>query len=160
MYDRLIKYSINKNLSLPLNDSTEENWEDAFSAIEVLLYKSPFTDEKIRTAFEVIEQRGIDFQKALLDLSMQIIQNVFSLEVKKLLYNTDDSKVFAMSAEYLFQQKTDSSLVKTIQQLVETKFGDQGIIDPTLYMLQVHYIRTKNKWNFFIKEITYELVQQ
>ena len=46
LHDRLIKYSINKNLSIPLNDSTEENWEDAFDALEVLLYKSPLVDAK------------------------------------------------------------------------------------------------------------------
>ena len=54
LHERLIKYSINQNLSVPLNDSTEENWEDAFDAIEVLLYKSPFSDGKIHKAFDEV----------------------------------------------------------------------------------------------------------
>ena len=66
LHSRLINYSIEKNLSAPLTDSTEENWEDAFSTIEILLYKSPFTDEKIHSAFDLIEQTSPDFQKRLL----------------------------------------------------------------------------------------------
>ena len=128
LYDRLIKYSINKNLSLPLNDSTEENWEDAFSAIEVLLYKSPFTDEKIHTAFQVIEQRSTDFQKALLELAYSNYPGIFFLKVKSLLNNTTDPKVFALCAEYLFQQKKDSLVVNTIEQLIATKFGDRELL--------------------------------
>src|SRR5450755_1401658 len=69
LYERLIKYSINQNLSIPLNDSTEEKWEEAFSAIEILLYKSPFSDGKIQRAFEEIELRSKEFQKALLELA-------------------------------------------------------------------------------------------
>ncbi len=153
LHDRLIKYSINKNLSLPLNDSTEENWEDAFSAIEVLLYKSPFTDEKIHTAFEVIEQRITDFQKALLELAYSNYPGIFFRNVKSLLNNTADPKVFALCAEYLFQQKKDSSFVNTIEQLIATKFGDQGIIDPTLYMLQVHLSEQKTNGTFLSKKL-------
>ena len=153
LHDRLIKYSINKNLSLPLNDSTEENWEDAFSAIEVLLYKSPFTDEKIHTAFEVIEQRSTDFQKALLELAYSNYPGIFFRNVKSLLNNTADPKVFALCTEYLFQQKKDSSFVNTIEQLIATKFGDQGIIDPTLYMLQVHLSEQKTNGTFLSKKL-------
>ena len=153
LHDRLIKYSINKNLSLPLNHSTEENWEDDFIAIEVLLYKSPFTDEKIHTAFEVIEQRITDFQKALLELAYSNYPGIFFRNVKSLLNNTADPKVFALCAEYLFQQKKDSSFVNTIEQLIATKFGDQGIIDPTLYMLQVHLSEQKTNGTFLSKKL-------
>src|ERR1017187_3903861 len=66
LYDRLVNYSIESGLSLPLSDSTEENWEDAFYAIEFLLYKSPFTTAKVHVAFDSIEQRSSDFQKSLL----------------------------------------------------------------------------------------------
>jgi len=43
-YNNLIKNSINKNLSLALTDSTEENWEDAFETMEYLHYHSSFAD--------------------------------------------------------------------------------------------------------------------
>src|SRR5450631_2095888 len=108
LHDRLIKYSINQNLSIPLNDSTEEKWEEAFDAIEVLLFKSPFSDGKIHKAFDEVENRSIDFQKALLELAYTNYPGIFFQLAKKLLTNTDDPKVFALCAEYLLQQKKDS----------------------------------------------------
>src|SRR6266436_4309123 len=68
LYDNLIKTSINKNLSLPLTDSTEENWEEAFSALELLEYKSPWVDNKISIAFDSIDHHSIYFQKALMEV--------------------------------------------------------------------------------------------
>ena len=148
LHDRLIKYSINKNLSIPLNDSTEENWEDAFSAMEVLFYRSPFSDDKIHKAFEAIDTRSIDFQKALLELAYTNYQGIFFSAVKNLLYNTTDPKVFAMCCEYLLQQNKDSSFINSITKLIEPKFGDSSIINPVLYMLQVHISDEETKFGF------------
>jgi hypothetical protein len=157
LHDRLIKYSINQNLSIPLNDSTEEKWEEAFDAIEVLLYKSPFSDGKIHKAFDEVENRSIDFQKALLELAYTNYPGIFFQQAKKLLTNTDDPKVFALCAEYLLQQKKDSLLINTIGQLIETKFGDQGIINPILYMLQVHISEQKTNGTFLSQKLLAEL---
>lgn len=157
LHDRLLKYSINTNLSLPLNDSTEENWEDAFDALEVLLYKSPLVDGKIHKAFDAIETRSVDFQKALLGLAYTNYPAIFYQPVKKLLGNTNDPKVFALCAEYLLQQKKDTILVNSISKLIETKFGDQGIIDPVLYMLQLHISQQKTSGTFLPKKLLTEL---
>jgi len=157
LHDRLIKYSINKNLSIPLNDSTEENWEDAFDALEVLLYKSPLVDAKIHKAFEEVETRSVDFQKALLQVAYTNYPGIFFQQVKKLLNSTDDPKVFALCAEYLLQQKKDPLLINAITKLIETKFGDQGVIDPTLYMLQVHISEQKTNRAFLPKKLLTEL---
>ena len=151
LYERLTTYSINQNLSLPLTDSTEEKWEEAFDAIEVLLYKSPFTNGKIHIAFENIEERSAAFQKALLELAYTNYPGVFIAPVKKLLNQTDDPKVFAMCAEYLLQQKKDTALINFITQLLDTKFGEQGIINPVLYMLQIH-ISEQNKNGIFLSK--------
>lgn len=148
LYDRLTRYSIIRNLSQPLDDSTEENWEDAFSAIEVLLYKSPFTNGKIHMAFDRIEQRGIDFQKALLELAYSSYPGIFSTQVEGLLHNTNDSKVFALCAEYLLEENKEKLLIDRITNLVKTKFGDQGVIDPVLYMLQVHMAEHETRASF------------
>lgn len=157
MYERLIKYSINQNLSIPLTDSTEENWEDAFGAMEVLLYQSSFCAEKIHYAFNNIDKRSIDFQKVLLELAYANYPSVFLEQVKQLLYNTTDSKVFASCAEYLMRKKSDSILKENITQLINKKFGDQGIIDPVLYMLQLHISEGKNTKEFlsnnFLQEV-------
>ena len=157
LHDRLIKYSINTNLSVPLNDSTEENWEDAFDALEVLLYKSPLVDAKIHKAFDEIETRSLDFQKALLGLAYTNYPGIFFQPVKKLLTGTNDPKVFSLCAEYLLQQKKDTSIVTAITKLIETKFGDQGIIDPVLYMLQVHISEQKTAGTFLPKKLLTEL---
>ncbi|MEP6928310.1 MAG: hypothetical protein ABI834_11765, partial [Ginsengibacter sp.] len=138
LYERLIKYSIHKNLSLSLNDSTEEKWEEAFDAIEVLLYKSSFSDEKIYKAFKEIELRSIDFQKALLELAYTNYPNVFFQQVKNSLHHAEDPKIFAMCAEYLLQQKNDTLVANTIKELLDTKFAEEGIINPVLFMLQTH----------------------
>ena len=48
IYNDIIKYGITKNLSLPLADSTEENWESAFDDLELIHYKEPWVNDKIR----------------------------------------------------------------------------------------------------------------
>jgi hypothetical protein len=160
LHERLVNYSIIKNLSTPLNDSTEEKWEEAFDAIEILLYKSPFSDKKIHGAFEEIEnRRSIDFQKALLQLAYTNYPGMFDQQVKNLLHNTNDAKVFAMCAEYIFQQKRDSSFAHNINKIIETKFGDQGIINPVLYMLQVR-ISENIKQVFLSKKLLAELLSK
>ena len=157
LHNRLINYSVNKNLSVSLTDSTEENWEDAFSAIEVLLYKTPFTNEKIHSAFNLIDKRSTDFQKRLLELVYSNYPTMFTSQVEKLMYKTSDPKVFALCAEYLFQQKKDSFFISSVSQLINTKFGDQGIIDPILYMLQVHISEIETPGTFLSKELLGEL---
>ena len=149
LLERLIKYSINQNLSVSLTDSTEENWEGAFGAIEVLFYRSVFSDRKIYEAFEGIELRSTGFQKALLELAYTNYPGMFFEQVQRLLYKTDDPKVFAMCAEYLLQQKNGPLTVKTIRELVDTKFAEEGVTDPVLYMLQVH-ISEGNSNGFFL----------
>ncbi len=156
LHDRLINYSIQKNLSVPLNDSTEENWEDAFDAMEILLYKSPFSDKKINTVFSEIETRSIDFQKALLQLAYTNYPKIFIVQVKNLLHTTSDAKVFALCAEYI-QQAKDSAYMPTVNKLLETKFGDSAVINPVLYMLQVHLSQKNIKGIFLPKKLLNEL---
>jgi hypothetical protein len=64
-----------------------------------------------------------------------------------------------MCAEYIFQQKRDSSFAHNINKIIETKFGDQGIIDPVLYMLQVR-ISENIKQVFLSKKLLAELLSK
>jgi hypothetical protein len=157
LYERLITYSINHNLSMPLTDSTEENWEDAFGAIELLSYRSPFSNGKIHKAFEGVDQRSAMFQKALLELAYASYPHEFVPRVKALLSSTVDPKIFAMCAEYLLQQKTEQC-ANTIKEQIDTRFADQGIIDPVLYMLQVHMADQNKTGNFLPKRLFEELL--
>ena len=101
LYKSLVNNAIIKNLSYPLTDSTEENWMDAFNAIELIRYKSPWTDSKIQEAFAGVEKRSDYFQRSLLEMLYSNYPAVFSKEIARLLIPGVSEKVFAMSAEYI-----------------------------------------------------------
>ncbi len=104
LYKSLVN-GINRNLSLPLTDSTEENWMDAFYSIELLRYRSPWTEGRVHAAFNGIEKRGGVFQRSLMELVYDAYPNGFEKEVKLLSDSTLDAKCFAIGAEYLFRNK-------------------------------------------------------
>ncbi|HEV8084509.1 MAG TPA: hypothetical protein VGP55_14980 [Chitinophagaceae bacterium] len=144
MHDRIIKYTINKNLSIPLNDSTEEKWEEAFQAIELMIYKTPFSEQKINYAFNNIETRSIDFQRSLAELAYSVYPIEFKNQVYQLFTNTSDPKLFAMCAEYLLTDKKEPVFRNNLSNIINEKFGEQALIDPVLYMLQLHIAEIKN----------------
>jgi hypothetical protein len=65
LYHSLVNNTIIKNLSVPLTDSTEELWQDAFAAMELINYKSPWVDNKIYTAFSNIQKTSDRFSKSI-----------------------------------------------------------------------------------------------
>lgn len=152
MHDRLIKNTINKNLSYPLSDSTEDKWQEAFVAIELMLYKAPFTESKIHDAFHNIESRGISFQRSLIEMVYAMSPTEFTDAVHQLLSNTTDLKLFAMCAEYLLINEKDASLTNEIANLINQKFGEAAATDPILYMLQLRIGEIKNKSNSISKQ--------
>lgn len=160
LYERLTTYSINQNLSIPLTDSTEENWEEAFDAMEVLNYKTPFTKAKVHTAFDSIEIRSIPFQRALLELAYTDYPGEFLLQTQVLLDETFDPKIFAMCAEYLIRHNKDLLLKNKISAKLSAKFEDSVIINPILYMLQTRLENSKLNPAFSIKEILKEILNK
>ena len=126
IYLNLINNTINKNLSLSLNDSTEAHWEDAFGALELLLYRNKLVDKKIDGAFEIIGSRSISFQRALLELAYTNYPSKYFVEALTLMQNSEDVKIFAMCVEYLLQQDPDELIVSSIEELMTKKFSDQS----------------------------------
>lgn len=120
-YNNIVKNIITKKLSLPLTDSTEENWQDAFYAMEVLQYKQPWLLEKVKTAFNRVGKRSSGFQRALLELVYTNYQEQFLQEVSSLLEETVNAKIFAMSAEYLFSSTSREKFLKKIYLNVSSK---------------------------------------
>lgn len=157
LYERLTTYSINQNLSLPLTDSTEENWEEAFDAMEVLNYKTSFTKAKIHIAFDSVEKRSIPFQRTLLELSYTDYPGEFLLQTQVLLDETFDPKIFAMCAEYLIQNNKNQLLKNKISAKLSAKFADSVIINPILYLLQTRLENSKLNPAFSIKEVLKEI---
>ena len=136
LYERLVKNTITKNLSLPLTDSTEENWQEAFNAMEVLDFTSPFTLANVHAAFDNIVTRSAFFQKALLEVIYTLYPKKFSSQVTGLLHNSFDPKVFAMCSEYLIQHDSDSALKNKITMKLFEEFGDSVYAYPILSRLQ------------------------
>lgn len=136
MKEGLINYSISKNFTLPLSDSTEENWKEAFSAMEVMQYNTPLTESKVASAFDSIDIRSISFQRALMEVAYSNYPGIFLKQTKFLLQKTSDAKIFAMCAEYLIQENKEERGKDTISQMLLQKFGDTAYKNPILYMLQ------------------------
>jgi hypothetical protein len=135
LYDRLVNNAILKSLSLPLSDSTEEDWMGAFDAMEVLNYKTAFTEAKIKYAFDSIFQRSIPFQRALLEVIFTNYPGTFIKQAAHLLQETADPKIFAMAAEYMMQNQSNNFYAGKISGILRTKFGDSTHINPILIML-------------------------
>ena len=108
LYRNLIRNSINKNLSTPLTDSTEDKWGDGFAAMEFLGYKSPWANTKIKITIDSIQNRTVLFQRAMLELVYHSYPTLFTKQVKALLQQTNDTKIFAMCAVYLQKNNNDS----------------------------------------------------
>lgn len=108
-YRNLVNNSITKNLSLPLTDSTEEYWEDAFYAMELINYRSTLVDAKIHSAFDSFEKRSTGFQRALLELAYAMYPKDFVPQVQSFIKQTMSPKLFAMGAEYILLNKKDDA---------------------------------------------------
>ena len=122
-YRNLVNNSINKNLSLNLTATTEKNWQAAFWAMELINYKSPWANNKIRSAFDSIEIRSTDFQRAALELIYTLQSKEHTSAVHKLLLQTGNSKVFAMCAEYLLLFDNSKSLNTELSTITHQKIS-------------------------------------
>ena len=150
IYHNLINNTINKNLSLTLNDSTEANWEDAFGALELLLYRNSMIDKKIDEAVKIIQSGSISFQRALLELAYTNYPSVYVPEANALLQKTGDAKIFAMCAEYILQTHTDSLAIEKVEEAIIKKFTDQPE-NPLITMLSEHISQIKFPSSSFIQ---------
>ena len=119
-YQNLLN-TINKNLLLPLTDSTEENWQNAFDAMELLNYRTAFIDARIRSTMDSVAYRSTAFQKAILQLIYPLYPKEFVPQILLLAKRTDDPKLFAMCSEYLFLNKKTETykaiLLKRIEEM-------------------------------------------
>ncbi len=122
--------SINKNLSYDLSDSTEENWQNAFYALELLNYHSPWIDNRIRLAFVSIEKRSYSFQRAFLELIYANYKAVFIKQITTFLKQTKHPKLLAMCAEYLFLHSGKEKNAALISKKIEELTSDTAVLNP------------------------------
>ncbi|HQW84432.1 MAG TPA: hypothetical protein PK987_08230 [Ferruginibacter sp.] len=137
-YRNLVNNSINKNLSLPLSDTTEEFWQDAFSALELLQYHSPWVDGSIRLAFDSLEKRSIIFQRSFLELVFANYPQQYASQVAVFLNQTTNSRLFAMCSEYLLMNNSNENfkdlILKRINELILLK--KDTVLNPYFTVLQ------------------------
>jgi hypothetical protein len=103
LYRNIVNNTINKSLSLPLADSTEETWRGAFWGMELIRYQSPWATARITYAVKEMPKRTPAFQRALLELLYTNYPKQFKNEVAALLQQTASAKIMAMCAVYLMQ---------------------------------------------------------
>ncbi len=132
LYRNIVNNSISANLSIALTDSTEENWQDAFWAIQLINYRSPWSDNKIHAAFNDAKKRSISFQRSLLDVGCAVFPEIFYQQVRSLLLATNDANVFAMCATYIMRSENGSQEKKFLAGLVKQKLA----ADPGNVILQ------------------------
>jgi hypothetical protein len=151
-YSNIVKNTITKNLSLPLTDSTEENWQDAFYAMEVLQYKQPWVQQKVKTAFISIEKKSASFQRALMEVVYTNYKTEFTTEVNKLMLSTKNAKVFAMCAEYLVKVNTSKTNADKIGSVIYNKkineFENNVVAPYIIYELLWPIIQQAEKENY------------
>ncbi len=139
MYRNLVQKSINKNLALPLTDSTEETWQGAFWALELLQVKSMWINGRIDMAAEQMHSRSENFQRAALELLYSNYAGKYYQPVKLLLMQTGNAKIFAMCAAYILNSQYAAAdvnflSVKTKQQLALQP--DNPILQQLLYQVE------------------------
>lgn len=105
LYRRLVQRSIQQNLSLPLTDSTEENWITAFETISLLRYRSPWTSARLELAFENPGQRSEAYQYALLALLSSWHPGPLSNKINTLYKQTVYPKLIAGCAALMSEQQ-------------------------------------------------------
>lgn len=122
LHDRLIKNSITRNLTFPLSDSTEENWEEAFNGMELLIFNTPFTKAKIEEAFSDIQNRSIHFQRSFVEIVYALYPTAYEEDAFALLQTTSDLTVFAICTEYILQQNPSVEKLDQVRVFLQSNF--------------------------------------
>ncbi|CAN5258324.1 hypothetical protein BH09BAC2_BH09BAC2_00500 [soil metagenome] len=112
---------IHRNLSLPLNDATEEKWEDAMATLQILQYNSTEIKERITYAFDSFHVRNPDFQTALLQLAHANYPGEFKPRLRNILQSRLSPGLFILSAADLLVTPSADDL-SLIQKLIHFKF--------------------------------------
>ncbi len=107
---KTINETILGNFSIQLTDSTENKYQSAFWAMELIQYKSSFSDSVIRRCFKNLSSRSIDFQRSLLEIVFSLYQKEFVKEVNLFSNQTDNPKLFAMCLIYLKNSEIDLNI--------------------------------------------------
>lgn len=120
VHRNIVRNIINRNLALPVNDSTSEDWISALDAIQVLNYRSPWVNARIAEALH--SGKGTrHFKKSLVETIFALYPD-FTTQVYNRLDEESDPVVFAAMAEYVIQY--DSSRRNMVLQKANARLKD------------------------------------
>jgi len=142
MHVRILENIILKNLQKSLSDDTEENWQSAFQAMEVVDFKNDFTWQKMQEALSSALFQSVDFQRHVLETAFALYPDQFIHEVTAIMRNTQDPKIFAMCGVYLLKSKQDPQF---ILQTLDRSFSDSMKDNLILLMLKNELKQTENQ---------------
>lgn len=144
--EKTINQTINESLSLPLNDSTENQYISAFWAMELIQFRNQIADEAVRNSLMDFNNRSLAFQRALLEVVYSLYQKEFINEIRSLIPYINNSKLFAMCIHYLKDELSIDSLNQLTYEF-ESKFmraEEDPIIKMLKYDLQTDFQRKIN----------------
>ena len=113
---------IQKNINMPLSDSTEKNWEQAFNGMELVLDTNAAFVPLIKQALDSLKKRSTGFQRYLLEAAYTLYPNNYYSEVLKIINGTSNPKLFAMGVSYLLKNKFNKNNNEFFLKLIEKKF--------------------------------------
>jgi hypothetical protein len=105
-YFNTVEHPINRNLALPLTDSTEDKWNTGLGSMVLLQYRSVFIDKRIHYAVKLMDKQSIDFQVTLLETLYSLYPTEFIKKMRAVLKHATDDKVFAIASEYLYRENS------------------------------------------------------
>lgn len=121
LYNNTIKYAINKSLSQPLSDSTEEDWMNAFGAASLIGYKSNQLKDCAETAIHYFGNATDDFKIRLIEFLNASYPGSFMQELSNY-QNSAQQKVFAAISEYLIKHDTANIYLSNTQKQIAERF--------------------------------------
>ena len=142
-YNRTLR-TINKTLPLPLDSTTEENWQSAFYNISLLNYKNDKVTNAIKKVSKTIVFRSDDCKKGFLNLVNNLYPKSYFAVAKEICKFATDAKLFAMSLHYMMHSYKTTEDVNWIREKVKQVFATDSI-NPILHELNVELYNTFNK---------------
>ncbi|ANE49996.1 hypothetical protein [Flavisolibacter tropicus] len=143
-HDQYLKDSmITRSLQVPLSTTTEKEWQKAFWAMELMLYKTTTTKNKLSEAWQKADTLSEGFQKSLLEVSYTLYPDAFKRPVTHLLHSTVSPSVFIRAAEYIWLTDQSKQIKRMLQKQMAQKFKESNYIGLTL--LQQRLNRTNQK---------------
>lgn len=140
---QLVSEVILASLNKPLTLETEKDWQRAFWAMELMLYKTSVTKAKLRQAWLQWPRQTEGFQKALLEVSYTLYPNEFEQEVKTVLETTSSGAIFVRCSEYLLNATNSAQNKKYLLSLVEKRLNKNT--DPAISILHFRLLSRKSQ---------------